>query len=154
MSQIRLLTVGRPRDRRMADLTEEYLKRLRPWGMVGDTVAEEPFKKGQEAQAVAREQDRMLARLGDQDWVVLLDIQGEMVSSEGLSDRIVRWRNQPRPLVFVIGGSLGVGERIRARADWRWSLSRLTFPHGLAHVLVAEQIYRAWTISQGHPYHK
>lgn len=154
MSQFRLITVGRPRDKRLLGLTEEYMKRLSPLGVVWEVVAEEPFKKGQEAHTLAREQERLLARISPQEVMVLLDIGGEMVDSPALARRLEGWRRDGRPVVWVVGGSLGVGEGVRARAQWRWSLSPLTLPHSLAQVVVTEQIYRAWTIIQSHPYHK
>ncbi|MDA8204821.1 MAG: 23S rRNA (pseudouridine(1915)-N(3))-methyltransferase RlmH [Thermaerobacter sp.] len=149
------MTVGRPRDRRMAGLVEEYLKRLGAGFTVRwDPVAEEPFKKGSEQRALDREAERILTRLAAQDFVVLLDVQGHLLDSDALAQRMDGWRSLGKRLVVVTGGSLGVGEKVRARADWAWSLSPLTLPHGLAQVIAAEQLYRAWTILQGHPYHK
>ena len=155
MSRIRLLTVGKPRDVRMAGLAEEYLKRLRA-GMpvLWETVAEEPFKKGDESRALTKEAARLLERIHADDYVVILDVQGQSIDSESLAARLEEWRITAKNVVFVVGGSLGLDGAVRARAQWRWSLSPLTFPHGLAHVLVSEQLYRAWTILQGHPYHK
>lgn len=155
MVQLKLLTVGRPRDARMTGLVDEYLKRLSA-GVTNewDPVAEEPFKKGGEQRAVGREEARLLARLAPQDFVVLLDVQGTLIDSESLAVRLDGWRLLGRRIAVLVGGSLGVGEQVRARADWRWSLSPLTLPHGLAQVVAAEQLYRAWTILQGHPYHK
>ncbi len=155
MSRIRLLTVGKPRDVRMTGIADEYLKRLRA-GMpvVWDTVSEEPFKKGDETRALGKEATRLLERMAPDDFVVILDVQGQSIDSETLAARLNEWRTAGKNIVFVVGGSLGLDEAVRVRAQWRWSLSPLTFPHGLAHVLVSEQLYRAWTILQGHPYHK
>ncbi|MCL5116645.1 MAG: 23S rRNA (pseudouridine(1915)-N(3))-methyltransferase RlmH [Firmicutes bacterium] len=154
MSQFRLITVGRARDARMVGILEEYLKRLRPLGFTWEVAAEEPFRKGTEERALAKEQERLLGRINVQDFVILLDVAGEMVDSPGLADRLREWRDASRPVVLVVGGSLGVGDAVRQRAQWRWSLSPLTLPHGLAHIVAIEQLYRAWTILQGHPYHK
>lgn len=155
VSQLRLLTVGRPRDGRMSGLVEEYLKRLSGGpGATWDVVAEEPFRKGGEERALEREQQRLLSRMAAGDYVVLLDVGGQLVDSEGLARRVDEWRQGSKPVVVVIGGSLGVGDLVRQRAQWRWSLSPLTLPHGLAQVVAAEQLYRAWTILMGHPYHK
>lgn len=155
MRQIRLLTVGKPRDARMAGLVQEYLKRLAGGFSVSwDTVAEEPFKKGGEGQAVVREQSRLLAHIDGPDFVVALDMLGVAIDSPGLAQKLSEWQIAPSPMVFVVGGSLGLGDAVKRRAQWQWSLSSLTLPHGLAQVVVAEQLYRAWTILQGHPYHK
>jgi len=151
----RLITVGRPRDPRLAGLVEEYLKRMQPSvGLHWIVVPEEPFRKGGESHAREREQQRLLDRISAQDYVVLLDVVGDMVDSQELAKRLDHWRTSAKPWALVVGGSLGVGERVRARAQWRWSLSPLTLPHALAHLLVVEQIYRASTILAGHPYHK
>ncbi|WP_338055036.1 23S rRNA (pseudouridine(1915)-N(3))-methyltransferase RlmH [Sulfobacillus harzensis] len=154
MSQFRLLTVGRPRDQRLAGLVAEYVKRLSPLGLTWQTVAEVPFKRGQESISQIREGERLLARIGARDFVVLLDVKGEQVDSPGLAQHLERWRKLSRPITVVVGGSAGVSDAVQTRADWRWSLTPLTLPHGLAQVVVAEQLYRAWTIGQGHPYHK
>ncbi|PSR23169.1 MAG: 50S rRNA methyltransferase [Sulfobacillus acidophilus] len=152
---MRLLTVGRPRDKRLVGLVEEYLKRFRAnWTVSWETVLEEPLRKGPDSRALDREQERLLRRVGSQDIVVLLDVEGEMVDSRALAQRLQQWRESGHPITIIVGGSWGTGEAVRQRAQWRWSLSSLTFSHGLAQVMVAEQLYRAWTISQGHPYHK
>ncbi len=151
---MRLLTVGRPRDQRMAGLVDEYVTRLGPVAMRWEVVAEVPFKRGQEHVSQTRESERLLTKLSPGDYVVLLDIAGEMVDSLGLARHLDKWRSLSRPVTLVVGGSTGTSDAVRARADWRWSLTPLTLPHGLAQVVVVEQIYRAWTILQGHPYHK
>lgn len=138
----------------MAGLVDEYMKRLAPIGMRWDVVSEVPFKRGQEHVSQAREGERLLAKMTAGEYVVLLDVGGEMVDSPGLARRLAQWRSGSRPVTLVVAGSTGTSDAVRARADWRWSLSPLTLPHGLAQVVVAEQIYRAWTILQGHPYHK
>lgn len=139
----------------MTGLAEEYLKRLKAGMPVAwEAVSEEPFKKGDESRALGKEAARLLDRIAADDFVVILDVQGQSLDSAALADRLEAWRRSAKNIVFVVGGSLGLDETVRARAQWRWSLSPLTFPHGLAHVLVSEQLYRAWTIVQGHPYHK
>jgi 23S rRNA (pseudouridine1915-N3)-methyltransferase len=156
LAHIRLLTVGRPRDARLVGLMEEYLKRFRAnWTVTWETVLEEPLRSGRDGRAVVeREQDRLLKRIGVQDIVLLLDVEGEMVDSPTFAHRLQQWRERARPITIIVGGSWGTGDLVRQRAQWRWSLSSLTFSHGLAQVMVAEQLYRAWTIIYGHPYHK
>ena len=155
MGHIRLLTVGRPRNGHMAALVDEYLGRLNAaWSIQWETVAEVPFRQGGEHHALKKEEERILSRITPQDFVVLLDVTGQQIDSLALAERVAGWRMTAPPVVLVIGGSLGIGEKVRERAQWRWSLSPLTFPHGLAQVVVAEQLYRAWSIVQGHPYHK
>lgn len=106
------------------------------------------------AQAIDKESERMLAALGRNDYVVALDQPGARYSSEELAGLLDTWLTQGRDLALLIGGADGLSDACRSRAELRWSLSDLTLPHGLVRVLVAEQIYRAWSILRGHPYHR
>jgi 23S rRNA (pseudouridine1915-N3)-methyltransferase len=85
---------------------------------------------------------------------VLLDERGELFASAGLARRMERWRAGGRDVSFLVGGPDGVAEAVRGGADLRWSLTPLTLPHGLARVVLAEQLYRAVSILQNHPYHR
>jgi 23S rRNA (pseudouridine1915-N3)-methyltransferase len=105
-------------------------------------------------QAIRKESDRMLAAVANNDYVIALDQPGTRFSSEELAGRLDTWLGQGRDLAMLIGGADGLSDACRARAELRWSLSDLTLPHGLVRVLVAEQIYRAWSILRGHPYHR
>jgi 23S rRNA (pseudouridine1915-N3)-methyltransferase len=84
----------------------------------------------------------------------LLDERGRQLSSKGLAGKLANWQSDGRDLCFVIGGPDGVSDACRQRADFTWSLSQLTLPHGLARVLFAEQLYRAHSLHTGHPYHR
>ena len=97
---------------------------------------------------------RILQRIKPGDFVVTLDERGRGWSSAELARELTRWQNHQPSLALVIGGPEGLAAEVTARANQSWSLSALTFPHGLVRVLVVEQLYRAWTILQGHPYHK
>jgi 23S rRNA (pseudouridine1915-N3)-methyltransferase len=96
----------------------------------------------------------ILARTRAEEFVVLLDERGREFSSQELAGRLESWQQAGRDLCFVIGGPDGVGDALDDRADLSWSLSRLTLPHGLARVVFAEQMYRAWSLKSGHPYHR
>jgi 23S rRNA (pseudouridine1915-N3)-methyltransferase len=96
----------------------------------------------------------MLAAIGKGDRVIALDVLGKQHSTEQLSDQLADWRMEGCNLSLLIGGPDGLDPRCLAQADRKWSLSTLTLPHPLVRVLLAEQLYRAWTILQGHPYHK
>ena len=104
--------------------------------------------------AVVTEGERMLAALPAGNRVIALDVTGRTRSTEQLADDLSAWCHDGRDVDFLIGGPDGLAGQLIERAEQQWSLSPLTFPHGLTRVLVAEQLYRAWTILQGHPYHR
>ncbi|MNT29358.1 Ribosomal RNA large subunit methyltransferase H [compost metagenome] len=99
------------------------------------------------------ESERILSRLRDDDFVVLLDEKGKIITSPVLASLLESPLQGSRTIVLVIGGAYGVDESIHARADFIWSLSLLVFPHQLVRLLLAEQLYRAQEISVGNPYH-
>ena len=105
-------------------------------------------------QAIQKESHRLLAAVAKNDYVVALDQPGAQYSSEDLSGLLATWLAQGRDLAMLIGGADGLSDACKSRADLRWSLSDLTLPHGLVRVMVAEQVYRAWSILHGHPYHR
>lgn len=104
--------------------------------------------------AKAAEGARVLSRLRPDEHVVLLDERGRQLSSRQLADRLRDWQATGEDVAFVIGGADGVSAAVAERANFTWSLSKLTLPHALARVLFAEQIYRAFTLTTGHPYHR
>ena len=104
--------------------------------------------------SIAREGEHMLAALAREDYVVALEVSAKSMTTEQLSIWMSERMREGRPLAFLIGGPDGLSDACRARADQSWSLSPLTLPHGLARVVVAEQIYRAMSMLAGHPYHR
>ena len=96
----------------------------------------------------------MLAKLGPEEQVVLLDERGTQLTSKALATRLSAWQSDGRNLSLIIGGPDGVSAACRDRADFTWALSDLTLPHGLARVVLVEQLYRAWSLQTGHPYHR
>ncbi|MCY0878181.1 MAG: 23S rRNA (pseudouridine(1915)-N(3))-methyltransferase RlmH [Firmicutes bacterium] len=154
VAAMRLLTVGKPRSGHLLALAAEYQKRLGPVMPVAwDAVGQEP-PKGAVEDTLEKEGQRLLARIGANDWAVVLDVAGDLISSLELAERLDAWRQHGRAVTLIVGGPLGLSAAVRQRANWRWSLSPLTFPHDLVPVLVLEQLYRAWSILQHHPYHK
>jgi 23S rRNA (pseudouridine1915-N3)-methyltransferase len=153
---IRLLAVGQRQPAWVEEAFREYAARLpRQWQFKLLPLATgQRSKVGGPDNAVASEGKKLLGQLRPSDNVVLLDESGKQYSSIELADRLADWQGDGRDVVFIIGGPDGVSEDCRARADHTWSLSRLTLPHGLARVMFAEQLYRAWTIGKGHPYHR
>lgn len=106
------------------------------------------------AQVIADEDQRMLAAIRPREVVVALDQGGKSWTTEQLAANWGSWQQQGDDVCLLVGGPDGLGPDCLKRASQRWSLSELTLPHPLVRVLLFEQFYRAWTIQQGHPYHK
>jgi len=121
-------------------------------------LLEIPLGKRSKSQAAERARDAegqaMLAAIPVDCFVVALDVQGKAWSTQELAAKLQDWMASGRDLALLIGGPDGLSPACLERADQRWSLSSLTFPHALVRVLVAEQLYRAWTVTIGHPYHR
>jgi 23S rRNA (pseudouridine1915-N3)-methyltransferase len=110
--------------------------------------------RGTPAEKKRREATRLLAALPAAAFVVALDEKGEQYGSETFTALLTRWLESGRPLAFVIGGADGLDARVTHRADHVMSLGRMTWPHMLLRVMLAEQLYRARAIATGHPYHR
>ena len=153
---IRLIAVGDRQPSWVDSAFENYVQRLpKQWQFRIDVVATASRAKNSSADSAKHaEGQKVLAKIKSPECVVVLDERGKQYSSEELSASLDNWQRDGRDLTFVIGGPDGVSEDCMNRADLRWSLSRLTLPHGLARVFFAEQLYRAWTLSTGHPYHR
>lgn len=100
------------------------------------------------------EASALLSAIPRQALVVALDEGGQVVDTAALASRFAGWQQSGRDVAFLVGGANGLEAAVRERADWTWSLSPLTFPHMLVRVLVAEQLYRAWSLLNHHPYHR
>jgi 23S rRNA (pseudouridine1915-N3)-methyltransferase len=105
------------------------------------------------ARAIATEGERLLAASAG-GMRICLDVRGDAVDTAGLSRRLAGWLQDGQDVALLVGGPDGLAPECLEAARWRWSLTPLTLPHGLVRVLVAEQIYRAWTMLTGHPYHR
>lgn len=110
--------------------------------------------RGSEARAMELEAKQILAALPKRCHVVALDERGKQYSSEELAGRVEAWESLGCDIALIVGGPNGLTDEVRARADELWSLSRLTLPHPLVRVFLAETLYRAWSISAGLPYHR
>jgi 23S rRNA (pseudouridine1915-N3)-methyltransferase len=153
---IRLIAVGDRQPAWVDSAFDDYAVRLPKAWQFSSFVIPVP-KRGKSASpksAIATEEQKILSAIKPQESIVLLDERGEQLDSMQLADRLQRWQSAGQDLGFIIGGPDGVTDVIRQRAGFTWSLSKLTLPHGLARVLFVEQLYRAWSIGQGHPYHR
>jgi 23S rRNA (pseudouridine1915-N3)-methyltransferase len=132
----------------------EYAGRM-PREMRMDLIALKPASRGGGARrAIDTEGERMLAAVPAGCTVIALDERGAAITTMELARRLARWRQSGRNIAFLIGGADGLAESVKKSSDAVWSLSRLTLPHGLARVLLAEQLYRAGSILHNHPYHR
>lgn len=103
---------------------------------------------------LAKEAERMQAAIGARDYVVALEVGGRSMTTPELAQWLEARRTDGRDLALLVGGPDGLNAALASRADFRWSLSPLTWPHGLVRIMVAEQLYRAQSLLQGHPYHR
>ena len=153
---IRLLAVGDRQPPWVDEAFSTYSERLpREWQFRLDLIPTVRRNKNDKSrQAMEAEGELILAKLGQSEQVVLLDERGRQLTSKALAGKLSDWQIDGRDLCFVIGGPDGVADSCKQRADFTWSLSQLTLPHGLARVLFAEQLYRAHSLHTGHPYHR
>ena len=151
--EIRVLAVGKLKPA-LREAADDYLRRLRRYADVTEIEIREAGTAPTAAEARRQEGARLRERLPARCHLVALDREGRGWSSEDLAAHLDRWRLAGRLVTLVIGGSHGLEPAFVAGADQRWSLGPITLPHQLARVIVAEQLYRAWTILRGEPYHK
>ncbi|WP_340480735.1 23S rRNA (pseudouridine(1915)-N(3))-methyltransferase RlmH [Bifidobacterium longum] len=157
---IDIVCVGRIKERYLADAIAEYSKRLSRYCKlniieVADEKTPEHASAGVERQIRAKEGERIAKHLKDGAFVIALAIDGQMLSSEGLAAKVSQLGVQGvSHIQLVIGGSIGLDEAVLKRADYKLSFSKMTFPHQLMRVILLEQIYRAYKINAGEPYHK
>jgi 23S rRNA (pseudouridine1915-N3)-methyltransferase len=153
--KIRLVAVGQRPPEWVSEGFLDYARRLpREMPLELVEVPAATGTKGSPGQAREIEARRLLGRVGDRDWVVALDERGKTWSTLDLAGKLDNWRMQGRDVTFLVGGAEGLAAACRARADEVLSLSNLTLPHALVRVVLAEQVYRAWSVISGHPYHR
>jgi len=153
--KIDVLGVGKLKERHWRDAADEYLKRLRPYATVREIeVADVDLARGEDA-ARRAEADAIERTLAEGAYVVALDAGGRQLTSEAFAAWLeARMGAGDSHVAFVIGGSAGLDERVLRRADERLSLGAMTLPHQLARVVLLEQVYRAFRIIRGEPYHR
>ncbi len=153
--RIRLLTVARRVPAWVTSAWDEYVRRLPPELQPGLVeIAPARASAGRTvAMRLADEAERIRRAWPREPWVVALDTGGSAWSSAALARELARWQGRGRDVVLLVGGADGLAPDLLAGASQRWSLSALTLPHALVRVVIAEALYRAWTINAGHPYH-
>lgn len=158
--QIDILCVGKIKERFFRDALEEYKKRLSRYCRVteievADEKTPDEASETEVRQIKEKEGTRLLSKIQESAYVIALAIEGKSLSSEELAEKLGSLAiNGQSHLQFVIGGSLGLSPEVLSRADMKLSFSKMTFPHQLMRVILAEQIYRSYRILRNEPYHK
>ena len=155
-----ILCVGKIKEKFYTQAVEEYVKRLSRYGKTEIIEVADEKTPDQASEAINRmikekEGERILGQIKDDSYVIALAIEGTMLDSEGLAEKMEKLAiSGTSHIIFVIGGSLGLSEKVMKRADYHLSFSRMTFPHQLMRVILLEQIYRGCRIIHHEPYHK
>lgn len=153
--RLRVLAVGQKMPAWVDEGVAEYTRRM-PKEYAVEWVDISPAKRGTGSAQRYREQEgeAILSRLGKTDHLVALDVSGNTISTEKIADRFDQWQMQGQHVSIVIGGPDGLDAPVLARSTEQWSFGRITLPHPLVRVILAEQLYRAWSVQAGHPYHR
>ena len=157
--KIRIVAVGKLKEKYLREGVAEYAKRLAPFASVElletreEYMAENP-SEAQRQQTLAKEGERLLRLVPERSFLIVLDVKGKLLSSEALAKELASLALQGQSdLTFLIGGAFGLSPAVRERADLRISFSPMTFTHQMVRLLLYEQIYRAFTINRGEKYH-
>lgn len=158
--KITVITVGKIKEKYLKDAIAEYSKRLSKYCKleiieVADEKTPDNASEVVEDAIRSKEAERILKYIKDDAFVITLEINGKQLSSEELADKIDKLGVQGTShIIFVIGGSIGLGKEVLQKANFALSFSKMTFPHQLMRVILLEQIYRSYRIINGEPYHK
>lgn len=158
--KVKVISVGKLKEKYLKDGIAEYTKRLSRFTKVelielADEKTPDNASPVEKDQIMAKEAERILAKIGERDFVVVLAIEGKQLSSEAFSQLIqAQMLAGYSTLTFIIGGSLGLADVVKKRANQLMSFGLLTLPHQLMRLVLVEQIYRAFMIAEGSPYHK
>ena len=155
MVKVKLLVVGTIKEKYFKDAISEYLKRLSRFAKVEIIeVSETKIQTKSEDNVKKEEGERLLKRIDQNEFVILLDLKGDFYSSEEFSSKLNELISKGiSPITFVIGGTLGLSEDVRKRANLEISISKMTFTHQMCRVILLEQIYRAFKIINHEEYH-
>lgn len=143
---IKIICVGKVKEKYLQEAISDYMKRLSKYHKVDIIILEDSN--------IAEEKTRILKHIDSKDYVITLDIEGKMLSSVELADKLDKTFITNSSICFVIGGSYGLDREVKKRANFSLSFSKLTFPHQLFRVILLEQIYRSFKILNNETYHK
>ena len=156
---VNIICVGKIKEDFFIKASAEFEKRLSRFCsfnviQLPDKAIPDNASKAEEDSVLKKEGDEILKKIGKSDIVVAMCIEGKQLSSEELADKMQEFQMQASTIDFVIGGSLGLSPEVKARANFKLSMSKMTFPHRIARLMLEEQIYRAFKINANETYHK
>ena len=153
--RIRIIAVGHKMPSWVDQGCAEYLKRM-PREATLEIIELKSDKRtsGKTGDQVREAEARRIVEAAGGDLLIALDEHGQQPTTLQLADKMKQWLVGGRDIALAIGGADGLHAQVKQAAQWQWSLSHLTLPHGLVRVLLAEQLYRAWSVLQNHPYHR
>ncbi|SHF97639.1 23S rRNA (pseudouridine(1915)-N(3))-methyltransferase RlmH [Ornithinibacillus halophilus] len=158
--KITVISVGKLKEKYLKQGIQEYLKRLGAYANVdikevADEKAPENMSEAEMEEVKRKEGERILSHVSADTYVITLEIEGKMITSEQLAKKMDELATYGKSKVaFIIGGSLGISEEVRKRSDYALSFSKMTFPHQVMRLILLEQVYRGFRINRGEPYHK
>ena len=156
---INIICVGKIKEKYFSDAAAEFEKRLSRFCtlntiVIPDKSIPENPSAAQRSEVLQKEGEMILKKIGKNDLVVAMCIEGKLLSSELFAQKIAEFQMESSTIDFIIGGSLGLSEEVKSRASLRLSMSPMTFPHRIARIMLEEQIYRAFKINANETYHK
>lgn len=159
MLSVNIICVGKLKESYLRDAIDEYSKRMRTLCRL--SIIELPEERSSDdpsaaeiGRVISAESDRIMQKLGKGDYVIAMCVEGRNISSEELSAKLEDISMRSSTVDLIIGGSWGLSDELKSRADFKLSMGKMTFPHQLCRVMLLEQVYRAFQISKGTKYHK
>ena len=150
---IKIITVGKLKEKYLKDAQDEYLKRLGKYTKI-ELIEVEDSKIDDSKQALSEEKNHILKHINDKDYIITLEIDGKELSSIELAEKLDKTFITNSDITFIIGGSYGIHQDILDKSNFRLSFSKMTFPHQLFRILLLEQIFRSYKILNNEKYHK
>lgn len=153
--KLHIISVGHKMPSWVETACTEYIKRM-PRELTVDIIEIKPDKRadGKNSAAVQEAEAKRILEAGGKDFLIVCDERGQEVTTLQLAEKMQFWQTLGRDVSIVIGGADGLHPELKKQADFQWGLSKLTLPHAFVRVLLCEQLYRAHTVIQGHPYHR
>lgn len=158
--KVRIICIGKLKEKYWTEAVAEYTKRISGYSNIEIVELKESKLRANpspadEAAVLVREGETILGKIKDNDYVIAMEVEGKQLDSVELSKKLQStFDTNSSTIDFIIGGSLGLSDEVKRRADYGLSFSKLTFPHQMVRVMLVEQIYRAFKISNGETYHK